>query len=53
MGSSFAPVLANLFMAHLENAWIANFTEANILFYRGNVDDTFCVFTTEQDTVSF
>ena len=40
-------------MAHLENARIANFTEADILFYLRYVDDTSCVFATEQDAVSF
>ena len=46
-------VFTKLFMAHLENACIANFTEADILFYRRYVDDKFCIFATEQDAVSF
>ena len=46
-------VLANLFMGHNENAWLENYKDSRILFYRRYVDDTFCVFETEQDAVSF
>ncbi|XP_078355795.1 uncharacterized protein LOC144640561 [Oculina patagonica] len=53
MGSPLAPVLANLFMGHNENAWLENYKGSRILYYRRYVDDTFCVFETEQDAVSF
>ena len=53
MGSPLAPLLANLFMGHNENAWLENYKDSRILFYRRYVDDTFCVFETEQDAVSF
>ncbi|KAL9964557.1 hypothetical protein ACROYT_G028213 [Oculina patagonica] len=53
MGSPLAPVLANLFMGHNENAWLENYKDSRILYYRRYVDDTFCVFETEQDAVSF
>ena len=53
MGSPLAPVLANLFMGHNENAWLENYKDSRILFYRRYVDDTFCVFETEQNAVSF
>ena len=52
-GSPLAPVLANLFMGHNENAWLENYKDSRILFYRRYVDDTFCVFETEQNAVSF
>ena len=53
MGSPLAPVLANLFMGHNEKDWIENYKGSKILFYRRNVDDTFCVFEREQDAISF
>ena len=53
MGPFLAPVLADLFMAHLENACIANFTEADILFYVMTMTRLVWVFATEQDAVSF
>lgn len=52
MGSPLAPVLANLFMAHHEREWLDNY-DGNILFYRRYVDDTFCLFNTEDDANSF
>jgi hypothetical protein len=53
MGSPLAPVLANLFMGHHENAWLQNFNSAKILFYRRYVDDTFCLFHSENDALFF
>ena len=42
MGSPLAPTLANLFMAHLEQTWVAS-RSAPFVYYR-YVDDIFCVF---------
>ena len=53
MGSPLAPVLTNLFMGHHEKAWLQNFNSAEILFYRRYVDDTFCLFYSESDALSF
>ena len=43
MGSPLAPVLANLFMGHHEK----------ICLERRYVDDTFCLFHSEQDAIAF
>ena len=51
MGSPLFPVIANLFMGHHENIWLGNYKASKILFYRRYVDDTFCVFETEQDAL--
>lgn len=53
MGSPLAPVLANLFMGNHENIWLETYRVSKILFYRCYVDDTFCVFETEQDALLF
>ena len=53
MGSPLAPVLANLFMGHHENIWLETYRASKILFYRRYVDNTFCVFETEQDALLF
>jgi len=53
MGSPLVPVLANLFMGHHENTWLETYRASKILFYRRYVDDTFCVFATEQDALLF
>ena len=52
MGSLLAPVLANLFMGHHEKRWLEN---SGIGFYRRYryVEDTFALFNTEQDALSF
>ena len=52
MGSPLAPVLANLFMGHHEKRWLENYN-SGIEFYRKYVDDTFALFNTEQDALSF
>ena len=52
MGSPLAPVLANLFMGHHEKRWLENYN-SGIEFYRRYVDDTFALFNTEQDALSF
>ena len=53
MGSPLAPVLANLFMGHHEKLWLENFEGSEILFYRRYVDETFCFFHSEHDTIIF
>ena len=52
-GSPLAPVLANLFMGHHEKSWLENFDASEILFYRRYVDDTFCLFHSENDALLF
>ena len=52
MGSPLAPVLANLFMGHHEKRWLENYN-SGIEFCRRYVDDTFALFNTEQDALSF
>ena len=53
MGSPLAPVLPNLFMGHHENIWLETFDNSKVLFYRRYVDDTFCLFNSEHDALSF
>ena len=43
MGSSLGPLLANIWMAHLEENFMQDHPEFP-LFYRHYVDDTFCLF---------
>ena len=52
MGSPLAPVLANLFMGHHEKRCLENYN-SGIEFYLRYVDDTFTLFNTEQDALSF
>ena len=53
MGSTLAPVSANLFMGHHERIWLENCKASSILFYQRYVDDTFCPFDTEHDATLF
>ena len=53
MGSPLSPVLSNLFMGHQEKLWLENFQDSKILFYRHNVDDTFCLFHSENQALQF
>ena len=53
MGSPLAPVLANLFMGHHEKIWLEQYQGPELLFYRRYVDDTFCLFHSEQDAIAF
>ena len=52
MCSPLAPVLANLFMGQHEKRWLENYN-SGIEFYRRYVDNTFALFHTEQDALSF
>lgn len=52
MGSPLALVLANLFMGHHEKHWLENYN-LGIEFYHRYVDDTFALFNTKQDALSF
>ena len=53
MGSPLEPVLANPFLEHHENIWFSKYQGPSVHFYRGYVDDTFCLFNTEHDAISF
>ena len=53
LGSPLAPVLAYLFLGHYENIWFNRYHGPSVLFYRSYVDDTFCVFNTENEALSF
>ena len=50
LGSPLAPGLPNHFMGHHENIWLDQYGDSEVLYYRRYVDDTFCLFQTEQDT---
>ena len=54
MGSPLAPVLANLFMGHLEKQYFSNMPAiAKPLYYRRYVDDVFCLFKNENEANDF
>ena len=54
MGSSLGPVLANIWMAHLEeNHMLIEQSVPQPLHYRRYADDTFCLFKTLEDAYSF
>ena len=40
-------------MGHHEKLWLQNFHGSTILFYRGYVDDTFCLFNSDCDVTIF
>ena len=52
MGNSLGPILANIFMAHLEETKIVN-SQHYPKFYRRYVDDTFCLFESRDDALKF
>ena len=52
MGSPLGPVLANIFLAHLEDTVICD-SQLFPEFYVRYVDDTFCVFTNRSDVQPF
>ena len=48
MGSSLGPLLANIYMAHLEKEYFLKYKHPfSPSFYRRYVDDTFCIFRDE------
>ena len=53
MDSPFSPLLVNLFMGHHEKLWLENWQGSEVLFYRRYVDDTFCLFLSENDALLF
>ena len=52
MGNSLEPILAKIFMAHLEETKIVDDTSYP-KFYRRYVDDTFCLFNKKEDANNF
>ena len=40
-------------MGHHEKLWLEKFQGSEMLFYRRYVDDTFCLFHSEHDTIIF
>ena len=54
MGSSLAPLLANVYMAHLEEEFFFKTAmEFSPTFYRRYVDDTFCLFRKKEHIQQF
>ena len=53
MGFPLVPVLINLFMGHHEKLWLENWQGSEVLFYRRYVEDTFCLFHSENDALLF
>ena len=49
MCSPLAPILANLFMGHHEKICLEHFKDSKVLFHHCYVEDTFCLFNSEQD----
>ena len=52
MGNLLGPILANIFMAHLEETKIIG-SQHYPSFYRRYVDDTFCLFECRDDALRF
>ena len=54
MGSSLGPLLANVYMAHLEEEFILKSSQSfNPTMYRRYVDDTFCLFREREHATKF
>ena len=54
MGSSLGPLLANIYMAHLEEEFLLKNNHIfSPTFYRRYVDDTFCLFKTNDHVQKF
>ena len=52
MGNSIGPILANIFMCHLEEKYMLQ-SELKPSFYRRYVDDTFCLFDSIEQAQEF
>ena len=54
MGSSLGPLLANVYMAHLEEEFILKSSQSfNPTMYRRYMDDTFCLFREREHATKF
>ena len=54
MGSSLAPILANIFMGFHESKWLNEYNLNKPKFYFGYyIDDILAAFDNEQDTLNF
>ena len=52
MGSSLAPVLANIFMSFCEFKWLSKYNFNKHKFYLRYVDDILAAFEKEQDSLN-
>ena len=52
MGSSFAPVLANIFMSFYESKWLNEYNLNKPKFYLRYVDDILATVNNEQDSLN-
>ena len=52
MGSTLAPVLANIFMGFYESKWLNEFNLHKSQFYLKSLDDILAAFENEQDLPS-
>ena len=52
MGSSLAPVLANIFMGFRESKWLHEYNLNKPKFYLKYVDDILAAFDNEQDSLN-
>ena len=53
MGSSLAPILANIFIGYHKKGWIRNYNCGGLLYYKRYIDDIFMLFETKDHAVSF
>ena len=53
MGSSLAPVLANIFMGFRESKWLNEYNLNKPKFYLRYADDILAAFENEQDSLNF
>ena len=53
MGSPLGPVLGNLFMGFHDKRWLDQYQFGDVLLYHRYVDDSICLFNSEQDADEF
>ena len=53
MGSSLAPVLANIFLGFYESKWLNEYNLNKPKFYSRYVDDILAAFDKEEDSLNF